>query len=405
MQARHTGATTGRFGAALAAGFVALPLGAMSPAVAHAAPHDDAPASAGYQVTPIFTAEGATTGLGKPLTKPDDIVRLGDRLFVAFQNGVGSTGGPANNGGTQSSLVELTPDGQQVGQWDLTGKIDGLGVDPAMNAVVATVDEDGNSSLYTVAPQRGSSAVTHYCYNANPLPHGGGTDSIAYYGGRLVISASAPDPSPADVPAVYAATLEPGVAPTTCPAGSAPATGTAVLTNGFSDTAAATPANAGAPSRLALTDPDSSTVVPGSAPRFGGEFMLDSQGDDQQVYTTDPIGGSSLSVLQLSQSVNDTAFVTSRGALYVTDPSADAVDRVTGPFRVGQAFVAATPCSDNSAPSTCTTANYLGTLDLSSGAVTSVGAALAPQGMLFVPGHQGKSDDHGSDNRGSDSRG
>lgn len=172
-----------------------------------------------------------------------------------------------------------------------------------------------------------------------------------------------------------------------------------MLTAGFSDAAPAHPADRGAPSTLALTDPDSSTVVPRSAERFGGAFMLDSQGDNQQVYTTDPFAAHPrLDVLQLSTSVNDTAFVTSRGgALYVTDPTANAVDRVTGPFEVGDALVAATPCSHNNAPATCPApgfpANYLGRLNLGNGHITSVSTALNPQGMLFVP-HSG---DDGSD--------
>jgi hypothetical protein len=396
MEARYMGVMTARFGAAaLAVGLTAIQFGAISSATAHAAPSSGSSGGAGYQVSQIFTPAGLATDQGYPISKPDDIVRLGDRLFVAFQNGVGSTGGPAPNGNTESSLVELTPDGHMVQQWDLTGKIDGLGVDPAIKAVVATVNEDGSSSLYTLDPDSRDSGITHYCYDRSPLPHGGGTDSIAYYHGQLIISASAPTPSPANVPAVYAATLKPDLHPTNCPAGSAPATGTAVLTAGFSDTAPATPANSGAPTTLGLTDPDSSTVVPRSAPRFGGAFMLDSQGDDQQIYTTDPIGGSILNVLQLNQSINDTAFVTSQnGALYVTDATANTVDRVTGPFQAGQAFVAATPCSDNSAPSTCPApptwpANYLGELDLSNGQITAVSTALAPQGMIFVPNHPG----------------
>jgi hypothetical protein len=372
--------------AGLAVALSSFPFGTAAPAGAQS----QAPGA--YEVTSIFSPAGLTTGQGYPLSKPDDIVEAQGNLFVAFQNGVGSTGSAAPNGNTDSSIVELTLAGRLIRQWNLTGKIDGLGVDPATMSILATVNEDGNSSIYTVDPSAGGPGVTHYCYDQKPLPHGGGTDSIAAYDGKLIVSASAPNPAPANVPAVYALTLQPGVQPTNCPGASSAATGTAVLTPGFSDTAASAPANAGAPSTLALTDPDSSTVVPHSAPRFGGAFLLDSQGDDQQIYTTDPMGGAPLDVLQLSQSVNDTAFIDAGdGALYVTDASANAVDRVTGPFRVGQAFVAATPCGDNNAPSSCPApptwpANYLGQLDTTSGQITSVSTALEPQGMIFVAG-------------------
>ena len=64
----------------------------------------------------------------------------------------------------------------------------------------------------------------------------------------------------------------------------------------FSDEAQATVANSAAGSgagagkivHLALTDPDSSEVVPSMAPRFRGDFMLTSQGDQQQIYVSTP---------------------------------------------------------------------------------------------------------------------
>jgi hypothetical protein len=101
----------------------------------------------------------------------------------------------------------------------------------------------------------------------------------------------------------------------------------------------------------------------------------------------------SLSVLSLSQSVDDTAWaVSGHGRLYATDNGGDTVDVVTGPFRPGTAFAAVTPCDSSSAPATCPAppaypANYLGTLNMSTGQISAVatsGAALQPQGMIFV---------------------
>jgi hypothetical protein len=66
--------------------------------------------------------------------------------------------------------------------------------------------------------------------------------------------------------------------------------GTAFLHPLLNDNAIATVANAGAEGRqtqLALTDPDSSEIVPGQAPRFQGDYVLDSQGDRQQIYLHD----------------------------------------------------------------------------------------------------------------------
>ena len=109
--------------------------------------------------------------------------------------------------------------------------------------------------------------------------------------------------------------------------------------------------------------------------------IIDLGGPDQQ-----------LSVLSLDQSINDTTWATdSRGVLYATDSSTDTVDAVTGNFDPATAFVAATPCDANTAPSPCTATNFLGRLDLASGHVSPVqlsGLPLAPGGLVFVPAVQ-----------------
>ena len=98
-----------------------------------------------------------------------------------------------------------------IHQWDIRGKCDGLTADPYTGQVIATVNEDANSSLYRVDPWSGQ--VTHYSYS-KPLPHHGGTDAISFYNGQMLISASAPGttgaaaPNPA-YPAVYSVILDP----------------------------------------------------------------------------------------------------------------------------------------------------------------------------------------------------
>lgn len=334
------------------------------------------PAAGSYRVSTVLEGSSLAHRVGastEPLTKPDDIVSMHGMLFVGFQNGVGSMGEPSSTGNTDSTLVELTPAGAVLGQWDLIGKIDGMGADPAHQRVIATVDEDGSSSLYTVDPGANGPQVHHYAYDLNPLPHGGGTDAVSVYHGRILISASAPTASGG--PAVYAAHLD-------------PARGLVSLTPVFYDDSTATSATTGAPTALALTDPDSNTVVPGSSARFPGDFVLDSQGDQQQIYVHDAGGpDQNLTVLDLAQSVDDTAWATSpKGVLYVTDATRDTVDAVTGTFRPGQAFVVATPCDANSAPSNCGP-NYLGHLDLADGAISPMdvtGAPLVPHAAVFV---------------------
>jgi len=164
----------------------------------------------------------------------------------------------------------------------------------------------------------------------------------------------------------------------------------------FYDESRATAANGphfGKTVKLALTDPDSNEVVPPSAPRFGGDFMLTSQGDKEQIY----VHGAGtryqhLSVLALSQSVDDTAWATAwHGAFYATDHDGDTVDVIAGTFWPGTVFVAVTPCDAGNAPATCPApgfpANYLGQLNMYTGQITPVklhGVRLEPQGLIFV---------------------
>jgi hypothetical protein len=120
--------------------------------------------------------------------------------------------------------------------------------------------------------------------------------------------------------------------------------------------------------------------------------MLNSQGDLQLIFTT---SGQNLQVVKLSNPVDDSAWVTSAsGTLYTTDSGADSVDAITGPFKPGTMYTAVAPCNANSAPAVCpvsgsTTyvANYLGTISLTTGAVSkaTVIGPVSPKGMVFVP--------------------
>jgi hypothetical protein len=339
-----------------------------------------------------FLPAGTVIPQSEALSDPDDITRLDNELFVGFQNGVGPQGQASADGNLDSTVVEFSLTGQVLGQWDVTGKTDGVTADPALGGVIATVNEDANSALYVIHPfpTSASKAVTRYAYS-EPLPHGGGTDAISIFNDKILISASAPGtsglPAPqATYPAVYLVTLD-------------PSTQIANVTPLFDDEDSAVIANVnsaqfGKTTHLALTDPDSNEVVPFSAPRFGGDFMLTSQGDQEQIYVRDVGGPHHLSVLSLSQAVDDTAWPTGGyGALYSTDSTNDAVDVITGRFSQNLPLAVATPCGANSAPATCPgpgySANYLATLNPWTGQLTALtigGAPYVPQGGLaFVP--------------------
>ena len=215
---------------------------------------------------------------------------LGGKLYVGFQNGVGSQGEASGSGNLDSTLVEFTPAGSVVKQWDVTGKIDGMGADSATGQVIVTVNEDSKSSLYTVS----GGTVTHYTYTPSPLPQLGGTDAVAVYSGKILVSASAPGTSgkaPASAPAVFAVTLNAGAK-------------TAAVAPFFADNATATGVNAASASKkvtLALTDPDSNGVVPSNSPKFARDFMLNSQGDQELIFSG--ASGQNLQVLKISKPV------------------------------------------------------------------------------------------------------
>jgi hypothetical protein len=124
--------------------------------------------------------------------------------------------------------------------------------------------------------------------------------------------------------------------------------------------------------------------------------MLTSQGDGVQVYVHGArTSHQTLSVLTLTQSVDDTAWPTNaHGSLFATNSTNDAVDVVKGPFDRNAPIVVVTPCGANSAPATCPApnypANYLATLNITNGTVTPVtvsGSTFVPQGGLaFVAG-------------------
>ena len=104
------------------------------------------------------TLTHATSGGSGALTQPDDITSADGHIFVGFQNGVGPQGQPSSTGNSDSTIVELDGSGHAVAQWDIAGKCDGLSANPYTGQVVATVNEDANSSLYTIDPWSGTVA-------------------------------------------------------------------------------------------------------------------------------------------------------------------------------------------------------------------------------------------------------
>jgi hypothetical protein len=328
----------------------------------------------GFKLTAFAHAPSATA------TGPDDIALLDGHVFVGWQNGVGTKGEPSKTGLTHGTLVEYSANGRALHTWSLRGKIDGIGADDALHAVIVTVNEDGKSSLYSVRPSHfGTGQVRHYRYSPAPdskaaggVFTGGGTDAVSVRNGAIYLSASAPTPKNAT--AVFRARLD-------------PRTGIAHLTPTFADDASATDAVSGARVTLGLKDPDSNANVPVTSPRFGGDFVLAAQADQQLVFAAG-LGGNRVSLQRLSLThggqsagVDDVRWAArGRGTLYIVDNGTNTVYAVKGPFTAGQAF------GSLDTVGTAATTTEVDTIDLATGVLSPFVTGLSKaKGLVWAP--------------------
>jgi hypothetical protein len=311
---------------------------------------------------------------------PDDITRLGtkgvdggrDLIWTAYQNGINPDGTPGTPGGpTKSTIAGYDPvNGRLVRTIRVTGKVDGLTADSGMDRLVATVNEDENSALYLVNIATGEATKFHY----DPSPaesDNGGTDSIAIWGGRIVLAHS--NPNDTEEATAYAVTLDWG-------------TGIAHLRTLFTNDSKAFDAVTHKWVTLALTDPDTNFVMPKAAPRFAGTLATVSQADGEIIFASQGNEPRRLAVLPLTDNVAGnvppidglTVATAERGTLYVVDAGAGTITALkTNGWPAGTVFVAEP--SDNSNP-------LLGTLDLWTGVITPLSNAfVSPKGLLFVP--------------------
>lgn len=354
-------------------------VGALAAACAIALP---AVASAAVSVPPGFKVSQFAAGSGA-LNKPDDIVQLGGKIYVAFQNGVGPKGESSESGITNSTVIEYSHTGRVVNQWSLTGRVDGMGADRFRHLIYATVNEDANSSFYVIDPKEGPPAqLRHLTYNDPSGAITGGTDAVIVCpNGNILISSSNP------------AALESNVVATAVV--DSPSPGLVTVGKTFAANLAGV-SNANIPgttTTLALTDPDSNAIVPAASPRFAGQFMLDSQADGQLIFAPLPLEASPIAstLSQLTLSVpgqpaspnpvlDDVRWASSDdGVLYVVDQGANTIYEIKGPFQAGQA-VGSAP-AEPGAPLQTDLVN----VDPQSGDLSPFATGMvSPKGLLYV---------------------
>jgi hypothetical protein len=317
-------------------------------------------------------------------SKPDDITRLGDLIYVTYQNDAGNDGTPV---GSFSTIIAYDSTGKSVATYTIPGRCDGLTADPTHHRILATANEDINSSLYVIHP--GTAQPAHYTYSPDPAQTGsdgknGGTDAISVTpDGTIYVAHSNPDPklpAPNNPPAVYTMTLR----------GS-----TAQLTAlfGVNDLATVINIASGPATPLGLTDPDSNQYLPALN---GGTLIQVAQADSKLVMATNlQSGHPTLKQVTLTNAttarhgtatpqLDDIAQVNGPGTLYAVDQGASArvYSMDTSAITPGTLFVSQPKPSTGDLPND----PGLGIVDPTTGVVTHIGSPLtSPKGLLFVP--------------------
>jgi hypothetical protein len=329
-------------------------------------------------------------------SNPDDITRLGDLVYAAYQNNAGSDGTPA---GSKTDVVGFDLEsGKAKAHYVIPGRVDGLTADPRHHRVIATVNEDLNSTLYTITPGD-DGGLKHYTYFPSPAQTGsdgtnGGTDAVSVAkNGTIYVAHSNPDvslPGADNAPAVYTLKLE-GT--------------TAHLTPLFGVNDAATVVNPapGAPAStpLGLTDPDSNRWIPG---RDGGTLIQDAQADSKLVFASDldsktgptlrqlnltnaavPSGGDATATPQL----DDITPAGGEGTLFVVDQKAGSIYTLdTEGFEHGTLFASQPKPKAGDLPNDAA----LAVVDTKTGVVTHLATDIplaSPKGLLFIHGEGG----------------
>ncbi|WP_194924259.1 hypothetical protein [Catenulispora pinisilvae] len=358
-------------------------------ATSAAVPAAASTASAASAVAHLKLFAAAPAGL----TNPDDITRLGNLVFVTYQNNAGPTGTPA---GSKSDVIAFDlGTGRVEGHWTIAGRVDGLTGDPRHHRVIATVNEDLNSTLYTITPGQGDSGLKHYTYFPNPAQTGsdgtnGGTDSVAISrDGTMYVAHSNPDVSLSgadNAPAVYTIKLS-GTAAQLTPV------------FGVDDPATVINPAAGAPKSapMGLTDPDSNKWVPGPD---GGTLIQDSQADSKLIFASDlDAAHPRLRELNLTNAtgpasvtpqLDDITPTGAAGRLFIVDQQSGSIYTLdTRGFAGGELFAAQPAPGDGDLANT----PGLKLINEKTGVATPVVTDVklgSPKGLLFVHGHEGR---------------
>ncbi|HEX6487427.1 MAG TPA: hypothetical protein VF137_00940 [Candidatus Dormibacteraeota bacterium] len=338
------------------------------------------PSGAGYTVT-VFAADntgGCTAGNAATPTcyyNVDSLTQDASYAYAGYQNSA------AADGSSGSSIIARYPigGGSPIFSPTLTGKNDGLRIDPYTGALWALFNEDANPVLRILDPS--TLAVDYASALPTETKFSGGYDDLAFTASGTFISASNP-------------------ALTGSGQNNYRSVDQISFTNGRPQLMPVLPGQVQATDRstgkrvtVNLTDPDSLALDP------SGTTELNDQGDSTLVFFDKPGSGSPhVSALFLNPApttdrngqtvacppiVDETTWTTDTGGHFlVADharPGAIYSVSKSGGFAAGTAYATVAP--DNP-----TLADSLATLDTTSGAVTAVVTGFSsPKGLIFVP--------------------
>jgi hypothetical protein len=315
-------------------------------------------ALSGYKVSVFSGPKQAGTS-----TNPDSIIQVGSNIFVGYGDSVNPDGtaagsNPATPG--QCEMIEYDLKGNPVKTFTLPGHNDGL-LAYDSQTIWSLSNEDANPILTVINLSSGTQAE----YTpTTPLLHGGGLDDMALIKNAVYVSASNPTTGANNHVNGAAAVISIGLN----------ANGkTFDWTPVLSGTAQVTSMIDGSNVILNLTDPDSEAIDP------NGNLVLDSQGDSELVFITNPGQSSQVAkVLPLTLYTNpwpvdDTRFVPTGTNPYMlfTDTPSNTIYRVDATFKAGDSYSAGQ--------------GTILKLDTTLGALTpTITGLAAPHGMLFV---------------------
>jgi hypothetical protein len=247
--------------------------------------------------TPVPSAVQGTQGSSYAISvfaqspsqlRPDDMVQVGNSIFVVYQDNNINPDGTLATGVTsaQAKVIEYDTSGNV--QQTVPGHPDGI-VEFNSTTLWVSSNEDANAEITVIDISSSTAATTTLTSDTNPLPHGGGLDDMKVINGTVYASGSNPtlttNPSPNLAPystdssgatAEYGVNTGPGVYAVSLNQDGTTFHATPVVMS--SSSATLLPGNTAV--TLNMTDADSSAIDP------NGDLVTDSQQDSELVITS-----------------------------------------------------------------------------------------------------------------------